>query len=418
MTLDETERAPKDLGAIVPWNASPFSIEAQRKVEIARGTDPYATARAALSGVDLTDLRGLRVLVKPNAGRVAPPGSGIVTDARVVGAVLDALAEVGARVEVGDSPIAGVRGLAALDASGILAEAQRRSIRVLDLDARQPVRVALPEGRAIQRLEVCADVLEFDVVVSVPVAKCHMHTGVTLSLKNMKGCLWRRSKVDLHMLPPAPNSSDKSLDVAIADLTQYLRPHLSVIDGTTGLEGLGPSAGTPKQAGWVVVCPDPWAADAVACHLMGIRPEDVPHLRLGAERELGSLGLDALSVCPTTWTTWIDPFIRPPTNLAFEFEGVRVLDEASCSACQSTLLLFLKQYGAELKQYLPEASPVCVAIGKGHSVVPPETLCIGNCTRQHREQGIYIAGCPPVGSAIRARVEEHAKARHSRGEQD
>ena len=77
--------------------------------------------------------------------------------------------------------------------------------------------------------------------------KMHMHTGVTLAVKNMKGCLWRKSKVDLHMLPPLPGHNEKTLDIAIADMSAILRPHLSIIDGTIGMEGLGPSAGKAKQ---------------------------------------------------------------------------------------------------------------------------------------------------------------------------
>jgi len=32
--------------------------------------------------------------------------------------------------------------------------------------------------------------------------------------------------------------------------------------------------------------------------------------------------------------------------------------------------------------------------------VPPGTLCIGNCTAKQKERGIYVRGCPPVGSEI------------------
>ena len=64
------------------------------------------------------------------------------------------------------------------------------------------------------------------------------------------------------------------------------------------------------------------------------------------------------------------------------------------------LLLFLKRYGPQLFEYFPRGTAVTVAIGKGIAQVPPGALCIGNCTRQHRERGIYVKGCPPVGSSI------------------
>ncbi len=375
---------------------------------VSRGADPYEATREALAPWDLSAARGKRVLLKPNAGRMARRGSGIVTDARVVAAACDAFREVGAEVSVGDSPIVGVQSLDALELSGIAAAARACEAKVIDLDAPRPTLVPLPDGLALQRLKVCPDVLEHDLVVSIPVMKTHMHTGVTLAVKNMKGALWRRFKVELHMLPPVPGRDEKSLDLAIADMAVALRPHFSIIDGTVGMEGLGPSAGTPKPFGVIVAGADAFAVDAVACRLMGRDATEVPHLREGGRRGLGNVELGALRVAPTDWESWAEPFESAPSNLSVEFPGVRVLDEASCSACQSTLLLFLNRFGAELGEYFPDGPPIHAAIGKGHEQVPAGTLCIGNCTRQHKADGVYVAGCPPVGSAILATIQARA----------
>ena len=32
--------------------------------------------------------------------------------------------------------------------------------------------------------------------------------------------------------------------------------------------------------------------------------------------------------------------------------------------------------------------------------LPEGTLLVGNCTAHHRDQGIFVPGCPPVGSQI------------------
>jgi hypothetical protein len=268
------------------------------------------------------------------------------------------------------------------------------------------VEIPVPEGRALRRLRVCAEVLECDLVVSLPVMKMHMHTGVTLAVKNMKGCLWRRSKVELHMLPPVEGSGEKPIDIAIADLASVLRPQLAVIDGTVGLEGLGPSAGQPKPLDAVVVSTDAFAADAVACQLMGTRAAQIPHLRLGAQRGYGEIELDALAVAPDNWRDWISPFRPPPANLTIEFPRITVFDDGSCSACQSTLLLFLNRYRDRLFDYFPGRQTIQVAIGKGRAALPPGTLCIGNCTAAHRDQGLFVPGCPPVGSQILAALAD------------
>ena len=301
---------------------------------------------------------------------------------------------------VGESPILGVKTQEAFEATGIASIARERDCPLIDMNARRFVEVPVPHGLAIDSLKVCPEVLEYDLVVSMPVMKMHMHTGVTLAIKNMKGCLWRRSKVGFHMLPPVEGFDEKPIDIAIADLSAVLRPHLSVIDGTVGMEGLGPSAGKPKPLGVIIVSADAFAADSVACELMGTKAEAIPHLRLGAERGCGVIDPDRLAVTPDSWHDWASPFSPPPENLSMEFPNIDVLDKNACSACQSTLFLFLKHYGKRLFDYFPAGTRIGIAIGKGHGDVPNGTICIGNCTARHRGHGIFIRGCPPISSQI------------------
>jgi uncharacterized protein (DUF362 family) len=318
----------------------------------------------------------------------------------VIAAAIDAFQEAGAEVAVGESPIVGVKTEEAFRASGVRSVARKRNCSLIDMNVRRFVELPVPEGLAVQSLKLCPEVLECDLVVSVPVMKMHMHTGVTLAVKNMKGCLWRRSKVAFHMLPPVDGVDEKPIDIAIADMCGVLRPHLSVIDGTVGMEGLGPSAGEPKPLDCVVVSADALAADAVACKLMGTDATEIPHLRLAADRGYGVIELDRLSITPDNWEEWISPFLPPPTDLSLEFPNITILDKNSCSACQSTLYLFLKHYEDVLSDYFKTSNSRCIAIGKGHEEVPEGALCIGNCMAGHRHRGIYIKGCPPVTSQI------------------
>jgi uncharacterized protein (DUF362 family) len=373
-------------------------------VYVAQGEGPYANTRRALEPVDLSPVRGTRVLLKPNTGRVASAGSGIVTHPEVVAAAVDAFREAGAEVSIGESPIVGVDVQDAFAASGLAAVAARRDCPLIDMDRRPFEELSIPDGQVIQRLKVCPEVMEYDFVVSIPVMKMHMHTGVTLSVKNMKGCLWRRSKVELHMLPALAESKGKSLDVAVADMSSVLRPHLAIVDGTVGMEGLGPSAGRPRRLDAVVVSADAFAADAVACRLMGTEAEKVPHLRMGADRGYGVIDLGRVTVTPDHWRDFVSPFAPPPDNLTIEFPNVTVIDRNSCSACQSTLLLFLTRYKDRIFDYFPSRDTIHIAIGKGHGELPEGTLLIGNCTAQHRDQGVFVPGCPPVGSQILAAI--------------
>ncbi len=382
-------------------SCTPFELDESRPgVFWACGNGPYDNARKALSNIDLSPAKDKRVLLKPNVGRNVKPETGITTHPQVIAAAIDVFRDAGADVAVGESPITGVAALDAFETSGVAAVAEERDCKLIDMDLRRYVTATIPNGTAIKMLKVCPEIAEYDIIVSIPVMKTHMHTGVTLAVKNMKGCLWRRAKVDFHMLPRSPESKDKPLDAAIVDMSSVLRPHLAIIDGTIGMEGLGPSAGTPKPLDVVLVGADAYATDAVACGIMGISAFDVPHLRLGAERGYGVIDPGSIAVSPENWEEIKSPFMRPPEHLSFEFEGFDILDEQSCSACQSTLLMFLRRYGKQLREQVTDDKEILVAIGKGHDELPSGAMCVGNCTAKHKDCGVFVSGCPPIASEI------------------
>ncbi|MFH1153018.1 MAG: DUF362 domain-containing protein [Pseudomonadota bacterium] len=380
---------------------NPFITNASAPdVYVTKGRDAYENTRQALTAMDLSKTKGLRVLLKPNIGRPAKPGAGVTTNPQVIAAAIDAFQGAGAMVAIGESPILGTDLGEAYRICGVTRIARERACPLLDMDRQPPVEMTVPHGKAIKSLQVCADIEAFDIIVSIPVMKMHMHTHVTLSIKNMKGCLWQRSKVKLHRLSPVQGDDNKPINIAIADLSGVLRPHLAIIDGSVGMEGMGPSAGSPKELGVVVVSADPFAADSVACELMGTTALEAPHLAIAAMRGYGVIDIKAIRVHPLGWRDWVKPFDKPPDNLAIQFPDITVLDKNSCSACQSTLLLFLKEYADGLLTYFPGQTQVQIAIGKGHKQVPEKTLCIGNCMAAHKDQGVFVQGCPPVSSEI------------------
>ena len=133
---------------------------------------------------------------------------------------------------------------------------------------------------------------------------------------------------------------------------------------------------------------------------MGTVATSVPHLRFGAERGYGVIDLDRMTVTPEDWRDWGLLFCPPPENLAIEFPNVTVWDRGSCSACQSTLLLFLLHHRDRLFDYFGSQNPVNVAIGKGHTDLPEGEGMVANCTANQNDKGVFVRGCPPVGSQI------------------
>ena len=319
-------------------------------VSVAHGSGPYQNIIDALKRLDLSLFKGKRVLIKPNAGRHVAGGRGITTHPEAVAAVCDAVAvESPSYIAIGESPILGVKTLEAFESTGIAAVADKKGIPLIDMDARKPVTKPVTDGRVLDTLKFCADIFDFDFIISVPVAKSHMHTQVTLGIKNMKGCLWHNEKVRLHQLEYREGKSypEKTLDSAISDLAAMLLPDLTVVDGFTGMEGLGPSSGDAIHSDFAVASFNPLAADKTALELMGFSLDEVVHLRLVRERQI--VPLDGVSVEPADYLKYACTYKRSPDKLDIEFPNIVVHDENSCSACLSTTLLFLKRFADELR---------------------------------------------------------------------
>ncbi len=380
--------------------------ENQALVSVAGKEGAHENVKRALEGLDLARLAGKSILIKPNAGRVVPPNSGVNASPEAVAGCIEALQRAGAsRIAVGESPILGVKALVALESCGIAGVAKKYGLELIDLDKDKPEILPLPQGSLLPAVKLCKRVREFDVLVSLAVAKTHMHTDVSLCLKNMKGILYRREKARFHQLPGHRGGPDgvgnaKPLDIAIANLLCAIKPHIGVIDGWIGLEGLGPSAGNPKPFDAAVASYDPVAADAVACVLMGIDPLGVAHIRLAAEGGVGVIDLDRVRIVPKDFRRFARPFERPPVEISLAFPDVAVYDAGACSACLSTTMLFLKRFSDKIKEYKLEDGKIHLVLGSDVDEVPAGAIVIGNCAAKHKNQGPFAQGCPPIASRI------------------
>jgi len=121
-------------------------------------------------------------------------------------------------------------------------------------------------------------VREADFLVSMPKIKTHHWSGVTLAMKNMFGIVpgsrYGWPKNILHW---------KGIQESILDLCATVPIHFVIADGIIAMEGNGPLNGTPRPLGRIVLADDPVAADATCARLMGLDPDRVAHIRLGAQ---------------------------------------------------------------------------------------------------------------------------------------
>ncbi len=390
-------------------------------VSIARNKSIALAVNLCLDQLELPNLTGKTVLLKPNVGREADPNLAINTNPKVVSAVFDYLRD---RYEsnylIGDSPIININTRKAFEQSGYSNLLKEEDLDFIDLDERPPVELDISNGKILKSIKVTGYWNEIDYVISIPVLKMHMHTGASLSFKNLKGIIYKREKITLHQLQAPeiikqiknPKKEVKELDVAISDLALVFRPDLTVIDASYALEGMGPASGNAVKLDTIIASTNFLAADIIALAIT--QPEwtleNVPHLKLISELWPNApKNRNDIKTIPENIQKFVNPLEPPPTSITMKYKNVNLIDIDSCSACLSTIFILLKNNKGFIDEHFTPEKPLNIAIGKGikQSDLYSDTFLIGNCTYDQHENGIFVKGCAPVESSILRIIKEN-----------
>ena len=225
---------------------------------------------------------GERIVLKANLLRAAPPESAICTHPAVVEAVAKLVKEAGGTPVICDSPGGALHKEAVLrslyEKTGMAAAAAAAGAE-LSMDSSTRT-VSLPEGKVLRQAEIITPVAEADGVIDLCKMKTHVLMSMTGAVKNLFGVIPGLSKVGYHATHP----DHATFADVLLDLTGYVKPRLSLMDGILAMEGDGPgSSGTPRQAGLLLAAANPLALDTAAGALMNLPRQDNPVL-LAAER--------------------------------------------------------------------------------------------------------------------------------------
>jgi Uncharacterized conserved protein len=248
------------------------------------------TAKALRDAVELAG--GLKVsgtvLIKPNLSCAQPAGSGLVTNVEVVAAMVEMVAEQGARPVVGDLPILGWDAQRVFDATGIRA-IEKAGGELLDWETNH-VEIQLPGASVLKKVRIARPAIEADMIINMPVLKHHFFTHVSGAMKNLFGLVQPGFRPVVHVL---------GLDEPLVDLYEFLRPRivLNVMDATYVAQSVrasgpyyGPSAArSVSQFNTILASTDAVALDAVAADIVLVDPTDVEMVRIAAERGLGDI---------------------------------------------------------------------------------------------------------------------------------
>jgi len=245
----------------------------------AKPEDLVRRAVDALGGMKTFVSRGDVVVVKPNIGWDRLPIHAANTNPDVVGAIVKLAFEAGAKkVVVADGSCNDPS--RCFQRSGIWRAAYALGAEVV-LPAEHRFRTTRIKGEVLDEWPIFTTLVDADKVINVPVAKHHNLAKYTAAMKNWYGVLGGRR-----------NRLHQSIDMSIADLATFMRPSLVVVDATRVLMRNGPQGGNiddTRVMNTVLATVDQVAADAYGCTLIGQHRDNVPYLKMGHERGLGTM---------------------------------------------------------------------------------------------------------------------------------
>jgi uncharacterized protein (DUF362 family) len=116
---------------------------------------------------------------------------------------------------------------------------------------------------------------ETDLLITLPVPKIHMYTGVSLTFKNQWGCI-PEPKDRLRLHPQLPR--------VLFEVNKAVHAKVAIVDGRWGLNVSGPLRGDAVALDWLLVTDDIGAGARICCDLMQVPLGKIRHLRY-AERQ-------------------------------------------------------------------------------------------------------------------------------------
>lgn len=268
-----------------------------------------------LGGMSAFVKPGQRVLLKVNLLMKKRPEEAVTTHPSVVEAVVRLVQEAGGIPIIGDSPGGPytVNALQAIYARSGLQEVAERTGAILNEDVGQAT-VQHPDGKIVKSLTVTKSVLDADVVIPVSKLKTHGMMTFTGAVKILFGIIPGLLKAEYHL----KMSDIKHFANLLVDITTWVKPSLSIMDGIVGMEGDGPSAGKPRNIGALLLSTDPFALDVVATDLIGLKPEKVPTIMAARERGLVSR-LEEVELKGDDRSLWKIQNVLVPKTLAVNF---------------------------------------------------------------------------------------------------
>ena len=222
------------------------------------------------------DLKRKQVLVKPNMLRPAQPDECVLTDPLLIRETVSYLLSAGASVMVGDNPMPdrAVQHEAEIAQLCGFVQAAHNTYRNI---GKYPKKVKNPRG-LLKEFYVSREVLDCDLLVSLPKFKSHELTMMTLAVKNQFGIIPGGLKPYIHALFPAIKDFSKVL----VEIYETRPPDMIIVDCLNIID----ANGKKHHPNLIIAGDNGHAVDYACASMAGIDPMRVPTIRIAREHGL------------------------------------------------------------------------------------------------------------------------------------
>jgi uncharacterized protein (DUF362 family) len=314
------------------------AIAGPSKVALVHGDDRRKNVYQALVTIDDQIKAGLRrkkyVLIKPN--NVSVTNQLAATHADALNGILDYLEPRfhGPVIIAESSAEDTLVGFENFKYHQAAAEHRSQKVSLLDLnrEGKYELSPIIDSNLHVIPVRLAARLLDPDAyVISSAVLKTHDTVVATLSVKNMV------MGAPLHSAPGETRWNDKwkvhpNFREANCNMllnAQKLQPNwgVALIDGFEGMEGNGPTDGTPVSSRLAIASTDFVAADRVALETMGLNPAWVGYLTYAGQLGLGQYDLAKIHLAGGTTIASVQKKYRPSDRIQRELQWMGPMSE-------------------------------------------------------------------------------------------
>ena len=289
-----------------------------------------------LGGIEALTVGKQRILLKPN---LVGTDSYYTTKPEVIRTLAVLMQKAGKTVSIGEGS-AGASGFNLLgstqyrlknpdklkamqqlifDRLGYTELARALNIPLINLHVGDMVEVDVPGGLAYQKLTLHRALADTDLLCSVPMMKTHNLATVTLGMKNLiglyPGTVYETVRAGVH--DHAADAGSPGIAYEILDMVRANKLGLVVVDGSTAMEGNGPTDGSLVPMNVIIAGTNPLATDIVAAGVMGIEPYEVPTFVQAARIGMKPTRLDEIEIRGAAVDSVKRQFARPPRIYAW-----------------------------------------------------------------------------------------------------